>query len=670
MIKETQIFKYFRSLNWKVNRLFVEKFGKTEVFITITDSTYYIFDLAKFDILFVGPYIPQVGVSVFHRDSLYIASGNKVLRFLRASCVEEIEYENPISQILGVGDMVFVVSNNHLCVQNSDGKITKQINTGKLISIHHPQAYVNKILLIYQSHAILYNFIKEKEVYRFKSLSQNICYVVDSKIVDIVGVGYEDGRVDVVNLKKDKIMFSFPGTEPPTEIDFSSSRLLVVAGGVLRVFDLEDKRIILKRNVKDCAKFLDENHILLSSLDILDIDRDLVVRSKPNCQSEILGIECVEENYFLVFSKAGVFRYNTGNTSTYTKYKFVGQIEKYTVNGDSGAIFGQRILYKLGSSIKKVLSSDVALLATHKNICGIRTDNKIVILNLDTQRIYRTITFEDPVKDIKIDRKHLFLLSESKLKTIKWDSTKFESEEVLVGEDFISFQCFESFILLIGSSRISLLSDGSIFRTFNESDLIKDVTVSPDLKWLAYNTSTTIYIYDILSASLLDTIPCESKFIRFSQDTNFLIVITFTNDIVLLSNKTMWSPNKHTLPLTGNIHAHKKTSFMQATKKSNKLYNEILLQKTLGHTPEDFLSGDSWVHSLKKEDLREIIQALIDNLSVEKGGWIISKLMMHKDLERKDLEILFEKYSEAFSKFEENYLKSVGYLELENEKLV
>lgn len=669
MFKETEIYKYFRTLNRIIprDRLVLDRFGNRDVFISVTDTSYYIFDVEKFDILFVGPYIPKIRASLFHRDTLYISTGESIKKYKRANCIGEIEKDD-VREMLGVGEFLLVVDSTGECTLVDSGQ---QNNTSlhtlpySVSLLHHPHTYVNKVVIVQKDSSILYNFIKKKEVYKFKSLKKDILLIRDSRVVDVVGVGYED-KVEIVDLKKDKVLYIFPIRGIPTEIDFSSTRLLVVAGGALYLFDLEDKRLVLKKSHTLHCRFLDETYLLHTSPECISIlDSDLkTIKRMPNCTRGILGVETLsgnDSNSFFVYSRGEIYKYNTGNTSSYTKYKFSGEIEKVSFSEGVGIIYGRNILYRLGTSIKEILATEVSHLASHRNTTAILTGNTLSVLYM--RNVYRTIEINQPVKDIKMDSKYIYLLLTNKLRIISYQSQAGgEVEYTLMGDtEYHTLHLHESFILLSTPRSISLFVKGKVCRVFPSTEDILSVDVSrwSVYKWLVYNTKSSIFVFDILSGDLLDTIPLSSKVVRFSQDMLFLIVVTTSDDLLLLNNKLMFTPKRQAPCLTEYRRVNQE-GFLKASKKQNKLVNELLLQRTLGEN-ELFSLEDSEFFSLEKQSF------ILNSLLKEKS---MKSIQSDGVISDSQIERLLEKYSEIFKKFEENYLKTVGYLELENDKLI
>ncbi|EOB11173.1 WD repeat-containing protein 36 [Nosema bombycis CQ1] len=469
--------------------------------------------------------------------------------YQRSSKIGNFDYKEEIKQVMCIGEIVITLHKNRIEYRriesgrdkDGEGEINDQkidndliINedsfTTPILYLHHPMAYLNKILLISDSQTSLYNFIKKKEIYKFKSFKKGVCVVRNTKVVDLVGVGYTNGQIDIINLKKDEILFSFKDLKVKDlkDLDFSNEKMCVVGGGDLYLFDLIEKRLILKTRAVS-GKFIGEDYLLISKGDKdIEVDKDNpteikeknplidnnislfkihnnslnLIKVKNNLKSDILFLEEGSlDNTFVVVSKGEVFKYNTGNTLSYQKLKFKGKIEKMSFKGGEGVLYGDKILYKLGTSIKYALNSEIDLITNYKEISGILVDGVIIILNLNTKMIYKKIPVNEPIKCIKMDRNNLYLLYEERIrvvpyyKTEKWGSSidggDYKDSNGSIDIDLtpitppitpIFFKVFDSLIVLSSNSGLFLFSNGILFRTF--PGLFKDFTVSPNLKWL------------------------------------------------------------------------------------------------------------------------------------------------------------------------------------------
>lgn len=101
----------------------------------------------------------------------------------------------------------------------------------------HPVTYVNKLILYGEEKFILVNAIANKVLYSFdkftasfKENQQKIVVVEPTPLVDIVGVGFDNGVISFVNLKRDQVVFSVKQKLPVTALAFSSQQSWMASG--------------------------------------------------------------------------------------------------------------------------------------------------------------------------------------------------------------------------------------------------------------------------------------------------------------------------------------------------------------------------------------------------------------------------------------------------------
>ena len=101
----------------------------------------------------------------------------------------------------------------------------------------HPVTYVNKLILYGEEKFILVNAIANKTLYSFdkfttslKDNQQKIAVVEPTPLVDIVGVGFDNGAISFLNLKRDQVVFSVKQKLPVTALAFSSQQSWMASG--------------------------------------------------------------------------------------------------------------------------------------------------------------------------------------------------------------------------------------------------------------------------------------------------------------------------------------------------------------------------------------------------------------------------------------------------------
>jgi U3 small nucleolar RNA-associated protein 21 len=74
----------------------------------------------------------------------------------------------------------------------------------------HPVSYLNKILFASkQGNMQLWNLKTSQLVYTYKSFNSGITILKQAPAIDVCGIGFEDGRILLHNLKFDETVMSF-----------------------------------------------------------------------------------------------------------------------------------------------------------------------------------------------------------------------------------------------------------------------------------------------------------------------------------------------------------------------------------------------------------------------------------------------------------------------------
>lgn len=125
---------------------------------------------------------------------------------------------------------------------------------GRATALLHPHTYLNKVLLGFASGRMqLWNFNSQKLIYEFaKGPAQPVTALAQAPVVDIVAVGYGDGLVRVMDLRKDAELFSLATKSAVTALSFrcdaaaaQTKPQLAVGGadGMLTVWGLEARSL-------------------------------------------------------------------------------------------------------------------------------------------------------------------------------------------------------------------------------------------------------------------------------------------------------------------------------------------------------------------------------------------------------------------------------------------
>lgn len=683
---ESEIYKYYRNLNKLTpkNEVLVEQMGSENIFISVTDNTFYIYDVNKFNILFMGPYIPGVESYYFYKDILYISSGNRILMFKRGLKVDEIVLEMGITavKIVCFGEAICVLSEDKrlFIYLGGDFQLLRVLEDVK--DICHPITYVNKLVIVFSNEVILYNIMKDKRIYTYKNIEADVISIKESKNIDIVGIGYPE-RVDIVDLKKDKILSSYK-TNNSSFIDFSSNRMLV-CNGDLHIFDLEKKKkIITERNIHS-SKFIDDRYILKVSKDKISVDEiegyKLDVIKKMDIGSNgILEVGFLNRKNLIVVDTSSVSCYNLYNDSS--NYKIpCGGITNCKINGEVAIIAGEREIKKLlrldfnNKKLQLVLKSRIEDMEVYEDAC-IFSSKKIYLVGLNSGVVREVL--DSPkfhYRDLKIFKDYIFMNTKEFLLIIKG-----KEEYKLMEKDITFYKVYEDVLILQKPSSLLFYKyqDGNIecFRVFNTREVF-DFDVDPNLKLLAVLEDSVVSIYDIATTLIKEKIelPRKFKLLRISNDLFFLVLVDFDDSIILLSNKLASTKKKgsgYSNLLTTLSATSRSQNLENGVKKLDSCLSNSLIFLQMHKTDTNKIEliskimDDGFIRSLSREDVMNILELILENLDnfFELSQFILNRILRFKYkysiLEKEDLSKFYTRYSVVSNRFLEDYNLVLG----------
>lgn len=192
-----------------------------------------------------------------HDDDTFVSTlTGSLYRLERAVIKERIDIFRPLISILAMADRLLTLSEACLEVFSLDLKkcLAKIELEGKATVFLHPHTYVNKILVGFASGRMqLWNFNTERLIYEFsKGPEHSVTALAQAPVVDIVAVGYNQGRVSLLDLRKDAELFNFTNKSPVTVLSFrcdaaaaETKPQLAVGGadGMLTVWNLEGRNV-------------------------------------------------------------------------------------------------------------------------------------------------------------------------------------------------------------------------------------------------------------------------------------------------------------------------------------------------------------------------------------------------------------------------------------------
>ncbi|GMT23924.1 hypothetical protein PFISCL1PPCAC_15221, partial [Pristionchus fissidentatus] len=216
---------------------------------------------------------------------VYAANGPKISFIPTCRNVQrEIDVGSEIRHLLVFGDIIFVVDveNKLMMVNKESGEIQLTLEwpkeTFEISSVTHPATYLNKVLLGSTDGRLrLINVRTGKMLFEFASRcpqKSRVTTLSQSPALDVIGVGFESGRVELRNLKNDETVMDFKHEQSVTAVGFrTDGEPLMTTGdssGMMAVWNLEKQSLIgrltdIHSNSLHLLHFIDGEAIMLSA---------------------------------------------------------------------------------------------------------------------------------------------------------------------------------------------------------------------------------------------------------------------------------------------------------------------------------------------------------------------------------------------------------------------
>lgn len=288
-MSHSKIFQRNRALGYVSNHIplvvrYIQR-RKENLIVTCTGRSFHTYGCSHFTLLSVSGAHPEdiscLAADTFH---IYTASGNKIYAWRRGNEVKHVYsgHEAQVHLLLPFGPHLLSVD------ENSELKIwdikTEEIvaesnfsnKVFKITAMMHPNTYVNKILLGSEQGCMqLLNIKKMKIIYTFQGWDSPVVVIEQAPAIHIVAIGLENRTIYLHNLEVDETVFQvMQDWGSITSISFRSDGDTIMAIGTsdghIILYDLEKRTVdsqILNAHCKSVRgmKYLNNEALLVSS---------------------------------------------------------------------------------------------------------------------------------------------------------------------------------------------------------------------------------------------------------------------------------------------------------------------------------------------------------------------------------------------------------------------
>jgi U3 small nucleolar RNA-associated protein 21 len=125
-------------------------------------------------------------------------------------------------------EIVLILTQNELFVTEDLNEMYK-IEHDEIERLFHPHTFINKVVIVLKGgKMVLYNVSSRKEVYAYEPFEAAITAIEQSLVVDVVGIGLENGTIHIFNLRTDRVLFSFKLQNAVKELSLGGGRLMAI----------------------------------------------------------------------------------------------------------------------------------------------------------------------------------------------------------------------------------------------------------------------------------------------------------------------------------------------------------------------------------------------------------------------------------------------------------
>ncbi|ORY08146.1 Utp21-domain-containing protein [Basidiobolus meristosporus CBS 931.73] len=256
-----RIFQPFRAIGYITNDLpfCIQSRGQAFFLTTSIGKTFQIYDMAKMNLLFVGPQTEETITAITsHGDYTYAACDNEIIAYKRSK--ETIRFSSEersaIFSLSVFGEYLIALTEDNFAQlwRHDNGELYTEIEFDpaifKISAMVHPSTYLNK------------------------SFGSPITSLTQTPVIDVIAVGLLDGTIVLHNIKKDQRIMTLKQEGKVTSVSFRTDDQHIMATanmyGDIALWDLDKRKLVhVMKGAHDglipSIQFLNGQPILVSS---------------------------------------------------------------------------------------------------------------------------------------------------------------------------------------------------------------------------------------------------------------------------------------------------------------------------------------------------------------------------------------------------------------------
>ncbi|KAF7683198.1 U3 small nucleolar RNA-associated protein 21 like protein [Astathelohania contejeani] len=575
---EKSLFSHIRTLNQVAsNKPFLIASRNNKHYITtLTNVSYKVYDCTRLNTIFEGPLLEGEPSCLYQRgDNIYISTDSTLFICNRSVIIQSYEIGG-INQILGLGEVIIILLSGEIRVYEQDMTNYTTMNIKEEVNvIFHPATYCNKILIgTSNGDLIIYNVVKNKEIFRFEKLGSAITAISGAPVLDVVGVGFACGDVVILNLRSGKRLLEFDCEEAVRSLCFQGNILWATTyKEKCYLIDLSTGQKLLMRYTVGYAQTLGEDLICvgdnkLQIFKVEDFKMEIVKERRGLPRNAIhTGIKFYNRKNLLVAVEDEIYNLGVYSDEQSFRYKMkpkgLGKYNQLKCEDGIITVLSHGRLHKLEWENKREeawIEKKAVCYDISGGMCVLGCGFKIVVVALGSgkgrleergvirQRISTTLKIVMISFDIMEDR--VCYSDGYKINTIKGvinPNGILKEESVNIGEEEeINDLILKNNLLIIRYKYKVVVVDMTLLkiaRQFILEQEIIDLDISYDLRWILICTLNQVITYDIMTGMMVGSINTIKNIqkISFSMNLDYLVIL-MDGLIEVYYNNSLFNP--------------------------------------------------------------------------------------------------------------------------------